>query len=163
MVMRGGPATNLFIIRHEDFTKKELYATKRMVYITEESPKEDLFHLGILFLDSYIASEVVPPEEGVCKFRDEEYEETPLPILPSGSHGMTAAEAVITTLRHEGIAVDDDNRPAPDNVMQYYDVFPSPNHSPLMWILSWIFGASWYGVWLITHLMKRHRPGGGLI
>ena len=65
MVMRGGPATNLFIIRHEDFTKKELYATKKMVHKTEESRKEDLFYLGIRFLDSYKASEVVPPEEGV--------------------------------------------------------------------------------------------------
>ena len=115
--MRGGSATNLFIIRYEEFTKKEPYATKRIVHITEESPKEDLFYLGIRFLDSYMASEVVPPEEGVCKFRDEEDKETPLPILPSGSRGITAAEAVINMLRHEGIAVDNDNITAPDNIM----------------------------------------------
>ena len=115
--MRGGSATNLFIIRYEEFTKKEPYATKRIVHITEESPKEDLFYLGIHFIDSYIASEVVPPEDGVCKFRDKEDEEIPLPILPSGSHGITAAEAVINMLRHEGIAVDNDNITAPDNIM----------------------------------------------
>ena len=106
--MRGVPATNVFIIRHEYFTKKEHYAT---------SLKEDLFYLDILFLESYISSEVVTPENGVCRFRDEEEKETPLPILPSGSRGITVTESDITTLRHEGIAVDDDNSPAPDNVM----------------------------------------------
>ena len=69
------------------------------------------------------------------------------------------ALAGITTLCHEGIEVDDYNRPAPDNVMHSYDVLPPPNHSPLMWSLSCIFGASWYGRWLITHLMKIHRLG----
>ena len=80
-------------------------------------------------LDSSIASSVVPPEEGVKRFRNKEDKETPLPILPSGSRGITVMEADIATLRREGIAVDDDNNPAPDNVMQFDDVFPTP--SPL--------------------------------
>ena len=45
VVRRGIPATDAFIIRHEDFLNKKLYAAKRMVHITEESPKEDLFNL----------------------------------------------------------------------------------------------------------------------
>ena len=42
------------------------------------------------------------------------------------------ALAGITTLCHQGIEVDDYNRPAPDNVMHSYDVLSPPNHSPLM-------------------------------
>ena len=103
---------------------------------------------------------MVPTEELVCTFRDEEDEEHALPILPSGSCGITVAESDITTLRHKGIAVDDNNSHAPDNFMQSYDVLPLPNHSPLMWILSWIFGASLDGRWLITHLIQRQRSGG---
>ena len=48
-------------MRHEDLPNKELYATKRMVHIIEEVPKEDLFDLDIPFLDSSIDSAVVPP------------------------------------------------------------------------------------------------------
>ena len=43
VVRRGGPDSDEFIMRHEDFPNKELYATKRMVHIIEEVPKEDLF------------------------------------------------------------------------------------------------------------------------
>ena len=39
VLRREGPATNAFIMRHEDFPNKELYATKRMVHITEEGSK----------------------------------------------------------------------------------------------------------------------------
>ena len=70
---------------------------------------------------------MVPPEEGIDRFRDKEYKETPLPILPSGSRGITVTEAGITTLRCEGIAVDDNNKPRPENVIQYDDVFPTPS------------------------------------
>ena len=38
VVRMGIPATDAFIMRCEDFPNKELYATKRMVYITEEVP-----------------------------------------------------------------------------------------------------------------------------
>ena len=39
LVRRGSPATDVFIMRHEDFPNKELYATKRMVNIKEEGHK----------------------------------------------------------------------------------------------------------------------------
>ena len=61
LVRRGSPATDTFIMRHEDFPNKELYATKRMVHITEEGHEEDLFDLWRLSLDYYIASAVVLP------------------------------------------------------------------------------------------------------
>ena len=54
--------------------------------------------MEIPYLDSSIASEVVPPEEGVDRFRDKENEEIPLPILPSGSSVITVTEADISTL-----------------------------------------------------------------
>ena len=61
VVRRGIPATDTFIMRHEYLPKKELYATKRMVHITEEGPEEDLLDLQRHSLDSSISSEVVPP------------------------------------------------------------------------------------------------------
>ena len=70
---------------------------------------------------------MVPPEEGVDRFRDKENEGTPLPILPSGSRGITVTESDISTLHHEGISVNDDNNPAPENVMQYDGVLPTPS------------------------------------
>ena len=64
-----------------------------------------------------------PPEEGEDRFRDKEDKDTPLPILPSGIYGITVMEAYISTLRREGIAVDEDNYPAPENFMHSDDVF----------------------------------------
>ena len=47
-------------------------------------------------------------------------------ILPSGSRGITVTEADIDTLRREGKSVNDENEPAPENVMHYDDVLPTP-------------------------------------
>ena len=35
--------TDVFIMTHPEFPKKELYATQRMVQITEEGPEEEIF------------------------------------------------------------------------------------------------------------------------
>ena len=70
---------------------------------------------------------MVPPEEGVYRFRYKEDEETPLPILPSVSRGITVTEADFFTLYCEGIAVDENNKTAPDNVMYSDDVLPTPS------------------------------------
>ena len=72
VVRRGSPETDAFIMCHEYFPKKELYATNMTVYITEEGPEEDLFRLEVPSLDSSIASLVVPLEEGVDRFGDKE-------------------------------------------------------------------------------------------
>ena len=45
VVRRGIPATDAFIMRHEDLPNKGLYSTKRMMHIIEEAPKEELFDL----------------------------------------------------------------------------------------------------------------------
>ena len=58
-------------------------------------------------LESSIYSEVVPPEEVVDRFRKKEDKETPLPILPSGSHEITVTGAYIFTLSRKVIAFDD--------------------------------------------------------
>ena len=61
VVRRGIPATDAFIMCHEYSPNKELYATKRMVHITEEGPKEEILDLERTYLNSSIASAVVPP------------------------------------------------------------------------------------------------------
>ena len=108
VVRRGIPANDVITMRHEYFPNKELYATNRMVHITRESSEEDLFDLERPSLESSIASAVVPPEEGVDRFRDKEYEETPLTTLPSGICGITVTKVATATLHCEGIAVDDE-------------------------------------------------------
>ena len=65
---------------------------------------------------------MVPPEEGVDKFRYKEEEETPLHILPSGSRGITVTKDDIATLHSERIAVYYDNDPAAENFMHSDDV-----------------------------------------
>ena len=45
VLRRGSPGTDAFIMSHKDFPNKELYATKRVVHITEEGPEEDLNYL----------------------------------------------------------------------------------------------------------------------
>ena len=62
--------TGAFIMRHEYITNKELYATNGMVHITEKGPKEHILDLERPSLESYINSAVVPPDEGVDRFRD---------------------------------------------------------------------------------------------
>ena len=125
LVRRGSPGTDALLMCHEYFPNKKLYATKRMVHIIEEGPKEHLFGLERPSLDSSIAPAVVPQEEGVDRFKDKEDEDTPLSILPSGSCGITVTEADIAMIRYEGISVTGDNYPAPDNIIQYDDVLPT--------------------------------------
>ena len=69
VVGRGGPDTEIFIMRNEYFPNKELYTTKTMVHITEEGPKEYLLDLDRNYLYSSIDSALVPLEEGVYRFR----------------------------------------------------------------------------------------------
>ena len=80
---------------------------------------------------------MLPPDEGVDRFRDKEDKETPLPILPSGSRGITLMEDDISTLRHDWISVNDNNHPSPKNVIQYDDVLPTP--SSLTFIFNGIY------------------------
>ena len=61
VVRRGSPATDAFIMRHEDLPNKEIYDAKRMVRITEEVSKEELFDLERPSLGSSIFSSMVPP------------------------------------------------------------------------------------------------------
>ena len=52
-------------------------------------------------------------EDIVDGFRDNQDEETPLPILTSGSCGVTVAKDGISTLSCEGIVVEYDNESDP--------------------------------------------------
>ena len=127
VMRRGSPATYSFNMRHKDLPNKYLYCTKRRVNITEEVPREDLFHLERIHLVSSIDSSVIPPEERVDRFRDKEDKYTHLPIPHPGSRGITVKEANISTLHCEDIPVEYNNKPYPGNFMQYDDVFPTPS------------------------------------
>ena len=134
VVRRGSPATDTFIMRHEE---DGAYYTR--------IPQRRPFNLKIPSHDSSIASAVVPPEQGVDRFRDKEEEETPLTIIPSGSHYITVKEYCIATLRCKGIEVDECNDRTPENTMHYDYVLPTPSslkfrvHGVDPWCQSWKF------------------------
>ena len=67
----------------------------------------------------------MPLEDRVYRFRDKEYEENPLPIIPYGSRGVTVTKDNISTLNREDNVVDDGNDPVPENVLHSEDVLPS--------------------------------------
>ena len=68
----------------------------------------------------------MPTEDGVDRFRDKEDKNTPLHILPSSSSRVTFIRYDIAKICCDCIVVEDNNDPAPDNVLKYEDVLPAP-------------------------------------
>ena len=68
----------------------------------------------------------MPKEDGVDQFRDTEDEETPISIVTSEICDVTFMEYNISTLRCNGIVVDDDNDPEPENVFNHEKFLPFP-------------------------------------
>ena len=95
--------------------------------------RSDLFELAeqrpSLEAASIEDTESVPPEDRVDLFRDKEEEDTPLHILTSGIIDVTVTKDDIATLLHEGIVVDDNNDPAPENVCTPRTSYLPPRHS----------------------------------
>jgi hypothetical protein len=109
-VRRGGGPTNVFIFSHGDFPDVEFYAARRYLHITEEGPEDGLFDQE---------EEVAPVPR--CRATREEVQarvggvdsvDIPIPV-PRNSN-LSADD--LADLRRQGIAVDDDNDPAPENV-----------------------------------------------
>ena len=69
----------------------------------------------------------MPPEEGVDRFRYKEDEETPLHILLSGSRDFTVSKDNIATICSEGVLIDGDNEPTPENILDSKDVLNAPD------------------------------------
>ena len=70
---------------------------------------------------------MVTPEEEVDKYRYKEDGKNKLPVLPSGSCGITVEEDEIATLRCDGITVNDNNEPSYENFIRSDDVLPIPS------------------------------------
>ena len=96
--------------------------------------------LSSLEAKSIEESESVPLEDGVDRFREKEDEETPLPILNSGSRIVTFTKDDIVALRLEDIMVEDDNDPDPEKVFHSGDVLPAPKtlNSGFQGIVPWL-------------------------
>ena len=69
----------------------------------------------------------MPPEEGVDRFRYKEDEETPLHILLSGSCDVTVSKDNIATICSEGVLIDGENEPTPENILDSKDVLNAPD------------------------------------
>ena len=110
---------------HLEFFNKELYATERMVWFIEEGPEEHLFYradergqVRPSFVAVYKSEpDFLLPEDRVDRYKYEEDEETPLPILPSGNSSVTVTKDDIYTLHCEFITVNDENDSASKNVL----------------------------------------------
>ena len=111
VVRRGTDPIPVFLFRHEDFPDKEFYCARRYVHVTQEGPESSLF--------------VPPPPRGVPmetiatgannSNRLDGAEANDMPSLLSGRTTNLLSEDM-AELRRQGIAIDDDNDPAPENI-----------------------------------------------
>ena len=93
-----------FVFRHDEFPDKELHCVQRWVKIVKEGGEDQLFE----------------SENGTTQVEGEEANATPSFELPPAIYHATGVAEDIAMVRAQGLDVDDDNEPAPENV-------PSPN------------------------------------
>jgi len=92
---------DVYVFHSEEYPSVLLYCVKRWVKVTKEGPVE------YLFLTAATKDQALPAAV--------EAVQAPLPKLPRGNtEGFLAEE--IAAMRAAGIAVDDDNDPAPENI-----------------------------------------------
>ena len=99
------------IFRHDDFPNKEIYCVERYCKVLKEGPTGQFFALDNADLAPTIAEE--EPETGLI--------ETPTTI-PGGN-----VNDDIVRIRMQGLEVDDDNDPAPENIPTATNI---PSDSP---------------------------------
>ena len=114
VVRRGANAILVFVFTHFDFPNQKFYAAKRYIHVTEEGEEDSLFVLAEAVIPDASAGGIGPLAVDGKNCADDA-EANDAPILLSCRTSNPRLEDMVE-LRREGIAINDDNDPAPENV-----------------------------------------------
>ena len=114
VVRRGANAILFFVFTHFDFPDKQSYASKIYIHLTQEVEEDSLFVLAEAVIPAVSAGAIVPLTFDQTN-RADGAEAINAPILLSGRTSNLRSEDMVDICR-QGIAIEDDKDPAPDNV-----------------------------------------------
>ena len=114
VVQRGANAMLVFVFTHFDLPNKKLYAAKTYIHVTQEGEEDSLFVLAEAVIPDVSAGAIGPLKFDQTN-RVDGAESNNTPILLSSSMSNIRLEDMVE-LRRQGIAIDDDNDPAPEDV-----------------------------------------------
>ena len=113
VVRRGDNAIMFFVFTHFDSPDEQFYTAKRYIHVTQEGEEDSHFFLAESIIPAFSAGAILPLTFDQTN-RDYGAEANDAPILLSGRTSNLRSEDMVE-LYHQGIAIDDDKDPAPDN------------------------------------------------
>ena len=113
VVRWGANAILVFVFTHFYFPNKQFHAAKRYINVTKEGEEDSLFVLVESVIPTVSAVSINPLTFDQTN-RADGAEANNAPILLSGRTSNISSEDMVE-LRRQGIAMDDDNNPAPEN------------------------------------------------
>ena len=114
VVRRGADAVLVFVFTHFDFPDEKFYVAKRYIHVTQDGEEDSLFVLEETGIPAVSAGAISPLTFDQTN-RADGSEANDAPILLSGRTSNLRSEDMVE-LRRQGISIDDDNDPAPENV-----------------------------------------------
>ena len=109
----------VFVFTHFDFPDEQLYAAKRYIHVIQEGEEDSLFVLAEAVIPAVSAGTIGPLTFDQTN-RADGAEANDAPILLSGRTSNLRSEDIVELLC-QGISIDDDKNPAPENVPQQGD------------------------------------------
>ena len=119
VVRQGADAILFFVFTHFDFPEEQLYAAKRYIHLTQEGEEDSLFVLAEDVIPAVSAGAIGPLTFDQTN-RADGVEANDASILLSVRTSNLRLEDMVE-LRSQGISIDDDNNPAPENVPRQGD------------------------------------------
>ena len=114
VVRRGANAILVFDFTHFNFTNQKFYAAKQYIHVTKEGEEDSLFVLAESAIPTSSAGGIgTMSVDGNNRANGAEANDAP--ILLSGRTPNIRLEDMVEIFR-QGIAIDDNNDPAPENV-----------------------------------------------
>ena len=114
VLRRGADAILFLVFIHFYFPEEKFYAAKRYIHVTQEGEEGGLFVLAEAVIPAVSAGAIGPLTFDQTN-RADDAESNDAPILLSDRTSNLRSEDMVE-LRRQGIAIDDDNDSAPDNV-----------------------------------------------
>ena len=111
---RGADAILVFVFTHSDFPDEQFYAAKRYIHVTQEGEEDILFFLAEAVIPTFSAGAICPLKFDQTN-RADGAEAKNAQIILSGRTSNLRLEDMVELCR-QGIAIDNDNDPAPENV-----------------------------------------------